>query len=194
MAGKVDYARRLKELDAQISELNDTIDTMMVLKARQAAQQGLRGDAAVEAAERAVGPLQADLEELRKQRGEAAAWEAEARQADERARDLESLAKAASLRLDSLAVDKRARLIALLDIEVTLTSEVPRACRGRKAGLPDFEVRGKIDPRLVTQHIEARFRGETWPHVPSGVIQFRMRVAASLTSEDARSLVDRRAA
>jgi DNA invertase Pin-like site-specific DNA recombinase len=197
VAGKVDYARRLKELDAQISEQTDTIDTMMVLKARQAAQQGLRGEAAVEAAERAVKPLQEALTELRKQRDEAAAWEAEARQADERARDLESLAKAASHRLDDLAADKRARLIALLNIQVTLTSDVPRACRGRKAGLPDFEVRGVVDPRLVTEHIKARFRGESCPHVPSGpsgVFQFRMRVAASLTSADCTGLADRRAA
>lgn len=197
MAGKVDYARRLKELDAQISEQTDTIDTMMVLKARQAAQQGLRGEAAVDAAERAVKPLQDALTELQGQRDEAAAWEAEARQADERARDLESLAKAASARLDNLAPDKRARLIALLDIRVTLTSAVPRTCPGRKAGLPDFEVRGVIDPRLVTEHIGTRFRGESCPHVPSGpsgVFQFRMRVAASLTSADCTSHGDRRAA
>lgn len=194
MAGQVDYARRLKELDAQISEQTDTIDTMMVLKARQAAQQGLRGEAAVQAAEKAVKPLQQALAELQKQRNEASAWEAEARQADERARDLESLAKAASSRLESLSVEKRSRLITLLDVQVTLTSPVPRTCPGQKAGLPDFEVRGVVDPRLVTEHIEARFRGETWPHVPSREIQFRVRVAASLTSEDVLGHVDRKAA
>jgi DNA invertase Pin-like site-specific DNA recombinase len=193
-ANKVNHAERLEKLDQQIEEQTDAIDATMAVAARQAAKRGLKGPAAEEAIERVVSPLNQELAELEKQRAEVADWQAETERAEQRARDLQELARAASKRLDNLSEPKRARLISLLDVQVTLTSAVPRPCRGRKAGLPSFEVTGRIEPRLVTEHLAERSRGETWPHVPSGVIQFRMRVAASLTSEDARSLVDRRAA
>lgn len=193
-ASKVDHAERLAKLAGQIEEQSDAIDAMMAVAARQAAKRGLKGTDAQEAIERALSPLNQELTELENQRDEAASWQAENEQAEQQARDLQQLAKAASKRLDSLSEPKRARLISLLDIQVTLTSPVPRPCRGRAAGLPSFEVAGKVEPRLVTEHLAERSRGETWPHVPSGVIQFRMRVAASLTSEDVRGHGDRRAA
>lgn len=193
-ANKVNHAERLEKLDKQIGEQTDAIDATMAVAARQAAKRGLKGPAAEEAIERVVGPLNQELAELEKQRAEVAAWQTETEQAEQRARDLQELAKAASKRLDNLSEPKRARLISLLDVQVTLTSPVPRPHPGRKAGLPSFEVRGRIEPRLVTEHLAERSRGETWPHVPSGVIQFRVRVAASLTSEDVRGHGDRRAA
>lgn len=193
-ASKVDHAERLATLAGQIEEQSDAIDAMMAVAARQAAKRGLKGADAQEAIERALSPLNKELAELEKQHGEAASWQAETELAEQRARDLQQLARAASRRLDNLSETKRARLISLLDIQVTLTSPVPRPCRGRPAGLPSFEVAGKVEPRLVTEHLAERFREETWPHVPSGVIRFRLRVAASLTSADDRGPGDRKAA
>lgn len=191
---KVNHAERLAALDAQIGEQADAIDATMAVAARQAARRGLRGIEAQEAIERVVSPLNGELAELEKQRAEVAEWQAETEQAERSAKDLQALAAAASKRLDSLSEAKRAMLIALLDVRVVLTSAVPRPHPGRKAGVPDFEVRGEIEPRLVTEHLAERSRGEAWPHVPSGVIRFKLRVAASLTRTDVPGHGDRRAA
>lgn len=193
-ASKVNHAERLAELDKQLTEQSDAIDIMMAVAARQAAKRGLRGAAAEEAVEKAVRPLNADLTELQKQRDEVAAWRAETEQAEQKAKDLQTLAKAAGKRLDGLSESKRARLISLLDIKVTLTSPVPRPWPGQPSGLPDFEITGKVEPRLVTEHLAERSRAESWPHVPSGVIRFRLRVAASLTTANGHGHGDRRAA
>lgn len=193
-ASKVDYAQRIKELDGQIEELSDTIDTTTIVAARQAARRGLKGPDAAEAAERAVKPLEAERVELEKQRAEAASWQAETEQAEAKARDLEELAKVANARLDTLSASKRSRLISLLDIRVTFTSPVPARTQGRPAPLPSMQIEGRLEPRLLTQHMGERSRAESWPHVPSGVIRFRVRVAASLTRTDVHGHEDRRAA
>lgn len=193
-ASQVDYAQRIKDLDSQIEELSDTIDTTTIVAARQAARRGLKGPDAAAAAEKAVRPLEAELSELEKQRAEVASWEAETLAAEAKARDLEELAKVANARLDTLSASKRSRLISLLDIRVTFTSPVPARTQGRPAPLPSMSIEGRLEPRLLTQHMGERSRAESWPHVPSGVIRFRVRVAASLTRTDVHGHEDRRAA
>lgn len=192
--GRVNYAERLAELSRQIDTQADVVNATMAVAARQAAGRGLKGTEIEEAVEKALKPLNDDLTELQKQRDEIAQWQMESQQAEQQAKDLQELAGEARARLDSLSGPKRARLIALLDIQITLTSPTPKAHRGRPAGLPGFEVQGQVEPRLVKEHLGERSRGETWPHVPSGVIRFRLRVAASLTTANVRSLGDRKAA
>jgi DNA invertase Pin-like site-specific DNA recombinase len=193
-AGKVDYAQRIKELDGQIEELTEAIDAAAAVAARRAAKQGKRGKEAEEAVERAVRPLEDELSEAQRLRSEAASWERETREVQQRARDLTELARAASHRLETLPPEQRARLIELLDIRVQLTSSAPRACRGRKASLPEYEVVGSIEPRLLLEHMKTRFRAESCPEVSSAAIRFRLRVAASLTAAHVRSPADHRAA
>jgi hypothetical protein len=166
----------------------------MGVAAAQAAAQGLTDTAAQAAIQAALKPLNDAVAELRKQRAEIAEWQAVAEASEQTAKDLQILAEEARGRLGSLSAVKRARLIQLLDVKVTLTSSVPRAHRGRPAGLPDYEVTGRVEPRLIKEHLVERSRAESSPQVSSGVIRFRLRVAASLTTANVRSLVDRTAA
>jgi DNA invertase Pin-like site-specific DNA recombinase len=193
-AGKVNYADRLAELDKKIADHDNVIGVTMGVAAAQAAAQGLTDTAAQAAIQAALKPLNDAVAELRKQRAEIAEWQAVAEASEQTAKDLQILAEEARGRLGSLSAVKRARLIQLLDVKVTLTSSVPRAHRGRPAGLPDYEVTGRVEPRLIKEHLVERSRAESSPQVSSGVIRFRLRVAASLTTANVRSLVDRTAA
>ncbi|WP_338695157.1 recombinase family protein [Streptomyces sp. Q6] len=151
MNSKVNHVDRINELSRQIDELSDTIDTTLVVAARQATKRGLKGAEAAEAAERTVKPLNEELAVLEKQRAEVLAWQAETEAATERARDLQALAAAASNRLEKLSEPKKARLIELLDVRVYLKSTPEKTHRGRPASLPEYEIGGKLEPRLLTE-------------------------------------------
>jgi hypothetical protein len=188
---KVNHVDRINQLSREIDDLNDAIDTTMVVAARQATKRGLRGQEAADAAERAVKPLNDELAVLEKQRAEVLAWQAENEAAAERARDLQALAAAASKRLEKLSERKRARLIELLDVRVYLKSTPEKTHRGRSASLPVYEIGGKLEPRLLTEHLAERSRAGAWHQVPYPSIRFRLRTEA-LTTAVCRSLGERK--
>jgi transposase/uncharacterized coiled-coil protein SlyX len=118
-------ADRIEELDAQIAVQEKAIATVMSVTAIQAAQQGLDHDAATQLVTQTTGPMNIELGQLRKLRGEAVAWQRENEAAERRARDLRALAERARIQMPSMNDEDRADVIDLIDLRVTLQSPVP---------------------------------------------------------------------
>ncbi|MFJ9900284.1 recombinase family protein [Streptomyces sp. NPDC091280] len=127
---KIDYSSRLASLDQKIAEKDGTIDLMMAVAAKQVTREGLTGFAAEAAVERKLKPLYDELDQLRSERADIEAWQADAQQADQRANDLLALAQTANGRLDKYTPAQQADWIALLDIKVTILETPPPMHRG----------------------------------------------------------------
>jgi DNA invertase Pin-like site-specific DNA recombinase len=121
---KVNHADRLEELDKKIGIQQRALATIMTTAAIQAAEAGMNPEqSAALVAETAKG-IKQQLARLAEERAQAAAWQAEADQAESRARDLESLARMARTRLPELTPAERARVLHLLDIKIQVEANV----------------------------------------------------------------------
>lgn len=146
----VDYAARLEGLEQQISEQEAAIDTTTAVAAVQAAKRGLKGPEAQASVERTVRPLEGELERLVAMRTEVATWQAEADQAEQRSRDLQTLAQRAHDRLDTLGEAEQAEFLALLNIKVAVTGRPGRAPKGQPCSLAGwFKSEKRAVPRLT---------------------------------------------
>lgn len=117
-AGKVDYVARIAGLDQQIEEQNDIIEATEAAAVARHIRKGLSQADAVEAAQKAVLPLEKALTELESQRAEAEAWQKEAARIEQHVRSLRQLAEQAADRLAVLDVEKQAAFLAVLNINV----------------------------------------------------------------------------
>lgn len=127
---RIDHASRLAELDQQVAEQEDAIDTTMAMGARSAARRGLRGKEAEASVARMLKPLEDELEALESQRREVALWQADAVDAARRAGDLQALAEMAAEGLGDTPAQDQQRLYGLLEITGCLTGPVPPMRRG----------------------------------------------------------------
>ena len=71
----------------------------------------------------AVAQLEAELAALDRRAADIARWVAEGEQARERVTSLDDLAQRAAGRLDSMTLDERADVLALLDVRVTVQED-----------------------------------------------------------------------
>ncbi|MBA2946712.1 recombinase family protein [Streptomyces himalayensis] len=123
---RVDHTKRIAELDQQIAEQSDVIDTTMAVAARQAAKRGLRGGEAEGAVERAVRPLNEELEGLEKLRRDAVAWQQEAAEVVRRLEALERLAAAARKNLQNIEPHEKAELLDMMGLQAEVVRCAPR--------------------------------------------------------------------
>lgn len=113
-----DHAARIKTLDDKVTVQQAAMSAVMGAAAKQAVMDGRDPETAIA---EALRPLQAELDQLQAQRSEAAAWQAEQEQAEQRARDLDVLAETARTRLHSLDAARQGEVVALMDIRVKVT-------------------------------------------------------------------------
>lgn len=147
---RINTADRIAELDQQIEEQLDTIALTTRMAAKQAAGRHLDPQAAEAAVERAVRPLQGELEELEKQRAEVFSWQQENEAAATRAADLKQLAELARTHLRDLTPLEQREVIRLMDLTVRITGPVPPR---PPAGSPTawFHDRHRMVPELDDQ-------------------------------------------
>ncbi|MFD3636188.1 recombinase family protein, partial [Streptomyces sp. NPDC058664] len=124
---RVNFGDRIKELKEQIAEQDDLIDVTASMKVSRALRQGLSKAEAKAAAERAVKPLEAELERLRKELSQVAEWQAEADASEQQLMDLQRLASVARLHLAELSPTHQAEVLALLGAELEVTGPTPKA-------------------------------------------------------------------
>ena len=123
----VDHAARVAELDAQIAERSATLT--------RTAADYMRAGVAPELVKAATDELGAELDALKRERDDAARWQAQAAAAGNRAADLEALAMGARERLADLDPDERAEVLELLDVRVTVVGPVPQPQIGTPCSL-----------------------------------------------------------
>ncbi|MEV6503824.1 recombinase family protein [Streptomyces prunicolor] len=116
---------RIEELDRSISVQRNAITTVMGSAAIQAAEMGLEGEEARELVAQAVKPLSEEMGRLSKLRAEAVAWQMEMQAAEQRARDLCSLAELARTEMPNMPHEDQANVLDLADIRVKIESPVP---------------------------------------------------------------------
>lgn len=147
----VDYEARIAELGEQIDELEATISVSITFAARQAARKRLGPKETEASVERAVRPLNEELDKLEKLRDEAVAWQQEADGAINRARDLQSLAEMARKRLHGMDARQKAEVMHLLDVQVTILGDIPRKTRGDDQISTWFRDRDRVVPHLTDE-------------------------------------------
>jgi DNA invertase Pin-like site-specific DNA recombinase len=147
---RIDHASRLAELDQQVAEQMDAIDTTMAMGAKQAARRGLRGKEAEASVARMLKPLEDELEALESQRREVASWQADAVAAAQRAGDLQALAEMAAQGLKDISPEDQRRLYGLLEITGCLTGPVPGMRKGLACSVAEwFRENGRLVPVLT---------------------------------------------
>lgn len=146
----VNFEDRIEELDGKIERQKKTIKVTRAVSIGEALDRGLGEAEAVAEAADAVRPLNKQLADLEKLRTEAAEWQKEATETAMRADDLMKLAKAAQERLGRLSLEKQARLLTLLEAEVTVTGPVPQGKGGVRCTLIAwFREQGHRVPELT---------------------------------------------
>ncbi|CAL9534307.1 hypothetical protein SUDANB106_04122 [Streptomyces sp. enrichment culture] len=145
------HADRIADLDRQIRERQDALN--------RAVEQQIRADSAAlaTALQAAVTKLAEEVEQLQEMRAEAEAWQAESAAAEQRARDLETLATVARDRLADMTPTEQAEVLALLDVRVTVTGPTPKTQVGQACGLAQWFVdHGRLVPGPLTDEAWAK--------------------------------------
>ncbi|WUH93893.1 recombinase family protein [Streptomyces sp. NBC_00433] len=147
---RIDHASRLAELDQQVAEQQDAIDTIMVMGAKSAARRGQRGKEAETSVARMIKPLEDELEALEAQRREVVSWQADAVEAAQRTGDLQALAEMAAQGLQDVSAEDQRRLYGLLEITGCLTGPVPQMRKGLACSVAEwFRDAGRLVPDLT---------------------------------------------
>ena len=137
------HTDRIAELDRQVAERQSAIERVVI----EYAKAGLPV-VAVEAATRA---LTEELSQLQAMRTEAASWLAETEAAEQRAKDLQTLATVARERLHDMTPDEQGEILALLDVTVTITGPVPKPRLGAACSLTEsFRDAARLVPDELT--------------------------------------------
>lgn len=147
---RVNFADRIKELREQIDEQNNTIDVATVAAARSAARRKLSKADAEAAVERAVKPLEAELERLEHELEQVTEWQEECEASEQRIHDLKRLAEVARRHLHDFSPEEQAEVLAMLGLEMKVTGPVPPR---PPAGSPGawFLERNRVVPALTDQ-------------------------------------------
>ncbi|WP_251060860.1 recombinase family protein [Streptomyces sp. ISL-100] len=131
----VNFEDRIKELDTKIERQKKTVKVTRAVAIGEALDRGLDEAEAAQEAIDAVRPLKKQLAGLEKLRADTAQWQKEATETTMRAEDLMKLAKAAQERFGRLSLEKQARLLTLLEAEVTVTASAPQGKAGVRCSL-----------------------------------------------------------
>lgn len=123
---RVDYTKRIAELDQQIAETEDLIDVTAATAAKRAIRRGMSRTEAEQAAERATKPHEEALEGLEKQRREAEAWQRETAEAGRRLQGLERLAEVARQNLKDIEPAEKAELLRVMGLQAQVVNCAPR--------------------------------------------------------------------
>lgn len=145
---RIDHAARLEDLDRKIEAQGAAMDAVMGAAAKTAALTGRDPQKAIQ---EAISPLMQELGELQKLRTEAAAWAEDAMAAQTRARDLKELAEMARTRLHDMQPAEQAKVLALLDVRVTILGDIPQKARKDDQLYTWFQSRGRTVPVLTDE-------------------------------------------
>lgn len=147
-----DFEAQLKEVEKRISELEESIDLMLMAATQQAASRRLSRAEAEKYIAKMTTPSNAELDGLHKQRADIERWKENAANADTTAKQLEKLAEKARIRLDEKSLEEQAELFDLLQAEVTVVGGVPSRPLGRPCQAVAFFVeRGLKVPDLTDE-------------------------------------------
>ncbi|CAM5409295.1 hypothetical protein SVIOM342S_10385 [Streptomyces violaceorubidus] len=111
---RMDYTKRIAELDQRVAETEDLIDITAATAAKRALRRGLSREEAEEAAERAAKPHEDELAGLEKLRREAEAWQREAAETGRWLQNLERLAEVAGRNLQDVEPAEKAELLRMM--------------------------------------------------------------------------------
>jgi DNA invertase Pin-like site-specific DNA recombinase/transposase len=147
---RVNFADRIAELQRQVEEQDDTIDVTTAVAARKAARRKLSKAEAEASVERAIKPLEAELERLEKELAQVVEWQRECEASEQRIHDLKRLAEMAREHLHSFGPAEQAQVLGLLGLEMKVTGPVPTR---PPAGSPGawFLEHGRVVPALTDQ-------------------------------------------
>nr|WP_251692450.1 recombinase family protein [Streptomyces sp. CHD11] len=123
---RMDYTKRIAELDQRIAETEDLIDITAATAAKRALRRGLSREEAAEAAERAAKPHEDELAGLEKLRREAEAWQREAAEAGRWLQNLERLAEVAGRNLQDVEPAEKAELLRMMKTRAEVLRCAPR--------------------------------------------------------------------
>lgn len=188
---RINFEERLSDLDQLIETQEQAIALTLSVASKRVAARKLPRDEAEKELEKAVAPLQTELDSLCESREEVASWQAESAAAGERAAQLVELAEMAHLRLNNLPPDRQSEFMDMLNVVVTVVGDAPQGRTGQPCALAAwFRERGRtvpiltdeawekiaplltyksrgVDPRLVMRGILYKVRTDTpWKDVP----------------------------
>lgn len=188
---RINFEERLAELDRLIETQEQAIALTLSVASKRVAARKLPREEAEQELEKAVAPLQAELDTLWESRDEVASWQSESAAAGERAAQLVELAEMAHRRLNDLPLDRQAEFMDMLDVEVTVAGDAPQGRTGQPCALAawfrernrtvpiltdeawekiapliTYRPRG-VDPKLVMRGILYKVRTDTpWKEIP----------------------------
>ncbi|NEC70392.1 recombinase family protein [Streptomyces rochei] len=146
---QTNHADRIADLDRRITERTGALTKLVT----DYAKAGLPA-VALQAATRA---LTEEVEQLQAMRDEAAAWMEETEATEQRARDLAALAAVARERLADMDPAEQSEVLALLDVRVTITGEIPKPRLGLACSMRDwFTAAQRLVPDELTDEAWAR--------------------------------------
>jgi DNA invertase Pin-like site-specific DNA recombinase len=154
---RVDYTKRIAELDQQIAETEDLIDVTAATAAKRALRRGMTRQEAEEAAERVTKPHEEALAGLEKQRREAEAWQREAAEAGRRLQGLERLAEVARQNLQDIEPAEKGELLRMMGLQAEVVRCAPRR-KGVACAVRDWFVKAGRDVPVLTDEAWERIK------------------------------------
>nr|WTB36468.1 hypothetical protein OG781_35750 [Streptomyces sp. NBC_00830] len=156
---RINFEERPADLDQLIETQAQAIALTLSVASKRVAARKLRREEAEKELEKAVAPLQTELDSLCESREEVVSWQAESAAAGERAAQLVELAEMAHLRLNNLPPDRQSEFMDMLDVVVTVVGDAPQGRTGQPCALAAwFRERGRTVPILTD---------ETWEKIAS---------------------------
>lgn len=147
-----DFDGRLKDLAKRISELEESIDLMLMAATQQAAARRLSRPEAEKYIAKMTAQPNAELADLQKQRAEIERWKAKSADVEDTAKQLSLLAEKAQVRLGGKTLEEQAELFNLAQAEVMIVGGVPSRPLGRPCQVGAFFVqRGLVVPHLTDE-------------------------------------------
>ncbi len=150
-ANEIDYASRVQDLENQIEEIDDLIDLTTDAATRQAVRKKLSRAEARQYIESRIKAHNEEREQLVELRDQAISWREEVDRAQERAVDLDNLARMARTSLYSMTPEQKADVIDWLELKVTITGEIPRKTRSDDLIGAWFRDRERLVPLLTDE-------------------------------------------
>lgn len=172
---RANYLQRLTELDQRIEELQDTIDLTMASAAASAARRKLDREEAEKAVERALRPLEKELQELERSKADVISWQAETTAAEGRADQLQEMADVARRQLGGFTPRQWADFLEVLDFRITVTGQRREPSTRSKVVLPPM--RFTMNPRAGNL-MDDTSSAYSWASPACVIGRFSMAVAA----------------
>ncbi|MFE2492655.1 transposase [Streptomyces scopuliridis] len=137
---KANHNSRIAELEKQVAQQDRAIAAAVLVASQERN--------AAKAIKAAIGQLQKERDRLDAHLAEAKAWQEEAAAAEQRASDLQTLAKVARDRLHEMTPPQQAEVLSLLDVRVTILGSVPPRTRRDDQVTGWFRSRERVVPTL----------------------------------------------